>query len=208
MNKEQKNIYVKTLELAGIAPAFKAMRLPMKSEDKSDSHFDGGFLYPSCYEYSPPYKYRMLYGTFGFIRGLLIGKKDISLLQRLVLSGDEHAKAVRGIMVWAEMNLPRYVWQEMDTYTVGVIPLSSESTMHCEAKGLTEEELVKFKESLPEGHVQKRIRAFSYQTLRRMYFQRRNHRLPIWRNIIIPWIESLPLSAELITVERRSDVTH
>lgn len=202
MNKVQKDIYVKTLELAGIAPILKAMRLPMKSGDKSDSHLDGGFLSPFYCEHSSPYKYEMLYRR----SKLLIGEKDISLLQRLILSGDEHAKVMRGIIVWAEMNLPRYIWQEMDTYTVGVIPLSSESTMHCEAKGLKGEELVKFKENLPEGHVQKRIRAFSYQTLRRIYFQRRTHRLPIWQEIIIPWIKSLPLSEELITVKRESDV--
>jgi len=205
MNKEQ-NIYIRTLELAGIASTLKAMRLPMKSESRSDSCLEDGFLCPSvvfegkstCY----PYGYKIFYEK----SKLLIGEKDIYFSERLVLNGDDHAKAMRGIIVWAEMNLPRYIWQEMDTYTVGVIPLSSESTMHCDARGLKKEELVKFKENLPEGHVQKRIRAFSYQTLRRIYFQRRTHRLPIWQEIVIPWIKSLPLSEELITIKKELDV--
>lgn len=186
-----KNIYVKTLEVAGFASAFKAMRLPMKSEEKSDSVL--GFLKPEDVNLlDVDIKHLETYCCFG--------EKDIQLLKKLIKAGDEHAKVLRGVIVWAEMNLPRYIWQEMDTYCVGTDCLGSESTMHCEAKGLSGKELESFKEELKEGHVQKRIRTFSYQTLRRIYFQRRNHRLPIWRETIIPWIESLPLAGELITI--------
>jgi hypothetical protein len=105
-------------------------------------------------------------------------------------------------MVWCEINAPRYWWQEMDTYRVGAERLSSESTMHIEGKGMPEEELVKMKEELPEGHMQKRVWMFSYQTLRRIYFQRRNHRLPQWR-MFCNWIESLPFAEEFITINNK-----
>lgn len=164
------NEYVKTLEISGFKSAFMAMRLPHKSNHLSDSDFEIG----------------------------KIGSRDLELMIKLINAGDEHAKSMRGIVVWAELNLPRYIWAELDTYTIGVIPMSSESTMHCEAKRLKDEELVKFKENLKEGHMQIRIRAFSYQTLRRIYHQRKNHRLPIWKNVICKWIESLPYSKELI----------
>ena len=36
------------------------------------------------------------------------------------------------------------------------------------------------KKNLPEGFLQTRVRAFSYQTLRRMWNQRKDHRLSWW----------------------------
>jgi hypothetical protein len=106
-------------------------------------------------------------------------------------------------MVWCEINAPRYWWVEMDTYRIGAERLSSESTMHIQGKGMSEEELVEFKEHLEEGHMQKRVWMFSYQTLRRIYLQRRNHRLPQWRTFC-GWIETLPLSQEFITYDSRT----
>jgi hypothetical protein len=185
------DIYVETLEIAGFASTLKAMRLPMKSEEKSDSEIINGFCEP----------YNDVKNIINYEhKCVIIGEKDLRLLQKLIRSGDEHAKCVRGIQVWAEFNVPRYIWAELDTYVVGTVPLGSESTMHVEAKGLKDEELVEFKDNLKEKHIQKRIRVFSYQALRRIYFQRRYHRLPIWRDVIIPWIESLPLASELITI--------
>lgn len=190
-------IYVKTLEVAGFASALKALKLPFKKQNTSELVNAVGEedIVPTVWA-------RQNLDYVGY--NLLISHDDLALLQKLILSGDEHAKVMRGIVVWAELNLPRYIWQELDTYTVGVLPLCSESTMHCEAKGLSGEELEQFKSELKEGHIQKRIRAFTYQTLRRIYFQRRNHRLPTWRKIIIPWIESLPLANELITLEKEN----
>ena len=65
--------------------------------------------------------------------------------------------------------------------------------MHIQGKGLNEEELVEMKNELKEGTMQKRIVMLSYQTLRRIYKQRRNHRLPHWREFCL-WIETLPYS--------------
>lgn len=56
-------------------------------------------------------------------------EKDRELLTRLILSGPEHRKILRMIVVWADITLPRYVWSEFDTYKIGVTA-SSESTMH------------------------------------------------------------------------------
>lgn len=68
----------------------------------------------------------------------------------------------------------------MDTYRVGTDRLGSESTMHVQCQGLSENELIEQKENLLEGTMQKRVQLFSYQTLRRIYEQRKNHRLPHW----------------------------
>lgn len=174
-------IEIKTLEIAGFASAFQALRLPFKKECRSIAHT------------KMDYDYKEIATT----SSVFIDPKDLLLMSTLVKRGDEHSKVVRGIMVYVEINAPRYWWQEMDTYRVGTDRLSSESTMHCEGRGMSEEELVEMKNNLPEGTMQKRVQVFSYQTLRRIYLQRRKHRLPHWREFCT-YIETLPYADELI----------
>jgi len=181
---------VETLEIFGFySTIVKALRLPFKGQHKSDTCVQD-LKYPVQNESN------VVMG--GYV--IEIGPNDLRLLSNLVLNGDEHAKAVRGIIVSAEIDAPRYWWVELDTYRIGREQLSSESTMHCEAKGLSGKKLQKVKAEIKEGLVQKRIITFTYQTLRRIYFQRRKHRLPEW-HIFINWIKSLPLANELIIKE-------
>ena len=179
---------IQTLEISGYFSALRAMRLPYKSQDKSDTDIES-LVYPVQHSKN------FLYGKYE----ITVGDKDLKLLSNLVKTGDEHAKVIRGIVVSVEIDAPRYWWQEMDTYRIGHERLSSESTMHCEAKNLVGEELQKIKSEIKEGHVQKRIDQFSYQTIRRIYFQRKTHRLPEWKKFC-QWIEELPLANNLITI--------
>lgn len=57
--------------------------------------------------------------------------------------------------------------------------------------------LVRAKMLLPEGFLQTRTWDTNYQELRRIYFQRKGHRMPHWEEIR-EWIRNLPYS-ELIT---------
>ena len=127
--------------------------------------------------------------------------KDIKLLETLVKNGDEHAKVLRGMVVWVEITAPIYFYRELETYRVGRERLASESTMHIDCKGLSGEELEKAKEEIPMGHVQKTVDMYSYQTLRRIYFQRKDHRLPMWHEFC-SFIETLPFAKELILCQR------
>lgn len=176
-------IKIKTLEIAGLGSVLQALRLPFGKECRSkvDTRFGVD-------------KSEMIvhYETV-----CVASPKDIHLISTLVKRGDEHAKCIRGLIVYAEIEAPRFWWQEADTYRVGTERLSSESTMHVQGKGLSTDELVKMKSELTEGTMQKRIQMFSYQTLRRIYFQRKNHRLPHWHEFC-RWIESLPYANELI----------
>ena len=88
-------------EVAGIAPAMKYMRLPM--EAKSDTGYHNGL--PQ------------------------IGPRDRQRSEKLIHSGDSHAKHMRMIWTWMTIRAPRYWWQELVTYKVGLESLS-ESTMH------------------------------------------------------------------------------
>lgn len=177
---------IETLEIAGFASVLQALRLPFGKNCRSETEFN----------------YDTINGNYLlFHSGVHIDERDLKLMSTLVKRGEEHCKALRGLIVYAEISAPRYWWVEMDTYRIGSERLSSESTMHIQGKGLSTEELVKMKSELKEGTIQKRAQYFSYPTLRRIYFQRRNHRLPIWHDFCA-WIESLPYSEELITCER------
>lgn len=54
------------------------------------------------------------------------------------------------------------------------------------------------KAMLPESFIQKRTVNLNYETLATIYRQRKNHRLPQWRETFVSWIETLPYN-ELIT---------
>ena len=64
---------------------------------------------------------------------------------------------------------------------------------------LSGEELEKAKDEIPSGKIQKTVDYYSYQTLRRIWQQRHNHRLPMWHDFC-KWIESLPFADELILI--------
>lgn len=178
---------IKTLEVAGFVSVLEALRLPFGKEARSETDF-ALLKYNNNNEIQTRSR-------------VIVDEKDLKLLSTLVKRGDEHAKAIRGLIVYAEINAPRYWWQEADTYKVGTDRLGSESTMHIQGKGLSTEELVKMKSELTEGTMQKRVQMFSYQTLRRIYFQRKDHRLPIWHEFC-DWIKTLPYAEELITLEK------
>jgi hypothetical protein len=57
------------------------------------------------------------------------------------------------------------------------------------------------KYALPEGWIQTRTRMFSYQTLRRIYLQRHDHRLPEWHTFCAA-IEGLPYYDDLISFKQ------
>lgn len=176
-----KLIEVNVLEVAGFAPALKALRMPYKLICRSS--VDTPSAYSEDYFHSE--------------ETVSAHEKDLNLLSSLVRNGDEHSKVLRGVQVWFEINAPRYWWQEFATYRIGCETLASESTMHSECRAMSEEELIEAKAEIKEGHMQKRVVMMSYQTLRRVYLQRRNHRLPHWKEFC-KVIETLPFAKEFI----------
>lgn len=176
-------IQIKTIEIAGFASAVQALRLPFGKECRSKT-------------ISQTEEYGL---DIGYISKVEFDEKDLHLISVLIKRGDEHAKVVRGIMVYAEIAAPVWFYRELETYRIGRERLSCESTMHIECRGLGGEELEKAKDEIPMGHIQKTVDVFSYQTLRRIYIQRRNHRLPMWKDFC-RWIETLPYADELILV--------
>lgn len=192
---KSKTMKIETIEIAGLAGALTALRLPFGKEVRSGIVAKNKLLWfintddkswaSNTYE----------------IPGNHIGvdNKDLTLMQTLVKRGDEHAKVVRGIMVWARITAPVYWWCEEETYRMGHERLASESTMHIDCRGLAGSELQEAKSAIPMGKELTKVDMFSYQALRKMVAQRHNHRLPEWHQFI-DWIKTLPLAEELIFV--------
>ena len=183
-------IRINTLEIAGFAGALKALRLPFNREMRSNIE-----------TYNIPDKSRLEASCLWESNTKIdIDEKDLALMQTLIKRGDEHAKVMRGIIVWAEITAPIYWWCEEETYRAGHERLCSESTMHIDCRGLSGEELQKAKAEIPMGKQLTKIDFFSYQCLRNIYQQRRNHRLKEWHQFC-EWIETLPYAKELIIGE-------
>jgi len=125
----------------------------------------------------------------------------LCVAQRLADKHDSHCKFQRMIITWWDIIAPRYFWQQLDTYRIGVATQSG-STMHnimkrqlssddftirtC-AQSITlieearkEKDFQFIKENLPEGYLQRRIWMTNYQVLKRIIIDRRNHKLADW----------------------------
>lgn len=202
--------------------AFRGLRNPLESWDKSDS-YEEYLDYP--WEMNP----------------FKIGENDLALAQKLIKAGPDHRKFLRQIFVSVDITAPLYWWKEMDQYRVAVVSNSC-STMHkihskpielsdfsidgcyleegdcylseyfslaiadCEylrKKYLDTKDkkywraLIQF---LPSSYNQKRTITLNYETLRNIYGSRRNHRLTEWSEGFISWIDSLPYAEELIKI--------
>ncbi len=205
---------IEHITVAGFEAAFRGMRNPMDSWDRSDSVANSPIN----------------------AHGFWIGGKDMELACKLINAGSEHRKFLRQIMIWVDLTLPRYVWTELDTYKVGTVRNSC-STMHkLGSRPLTQQDFElpisypclqnlndlgeelreskkgfnlktirrSLKNALPEGYLQKATYMMSYETALSIYFQRRNHRLPEWRadskGSICQFIADLPYMWKFINV--------
>lgn len=121
----------------------------------------------------------------------VIGPNDSDLAGRLIRAGSDHAKAVRGVVAYVEIQMQVGFMIEFETYRHGVECLSTSSAMHGELKKLKGPELARQKQAdLPEKYYT-RVVTISYQALRSMYKARRMHRHPDWQ-IFCDFIETLP----------------
>ena len=185
---------IETIEIAGLAGALTALRLPFGKKLRSDINIKTDPFIAINNITKEKTNYLAWHGHIN------IHNKDLALMTTLVKRGDEHAKVVRGIMVWARIKAPVYFTRELETYRAGRERLSSSSTMHQECQGLSGEELQRAKAELSMGTEQDFVDVYSYQTLRRIVAQRHNHRLPEWHEFV-DWVRTLPFAEELILVD-------
>ena len=198
-------IKFETNDVWGFEWAFKGMRNPMNSWDKSDSNW----LFQE------------------------IGKNDLALARKLINAGSEHRKFLRQIYVSVDITAPLYWWKEFDTYKIGTVANSC-STMHkihekeftlddfsCEhlsppaisnlkstIKCMNDyrEEFLKDKDKhnwwqiiqlLPSSYNQTRTVTMTYENIYTMRQQRKGHKLDEWRIDFFNWSDELPHLKEL-----------
>ena len=218
-------IKIENIEVFNFEGAFRGLRNPMNSWNKSDSYIDA------------------------LTNKYIVGENDLKLAQRMIGAGTDESKFMRQIFVSMDITAPLYWWKEADTYKIATVSNSC-STMHkITSSEITEENYSfdpepdkpltdlptddyvrildiknravadaewlrkKYNETKdkrywrlliqinPDGWLQKRTWTGNYQNLRNMYFARKNHKLIEWIQFC-QIIEQLPYSKELICYEK------
>ena len=218
-------IKIENIEVFNFEGAFRGLRNPMNSWNKSDSYIDA------------------------LTNKYIVGENDLKLAQRMIGAGTDESKFMRQIFVSMDITAPLYWWKEADTYKIATVSNSC-STMHkITSSEITEENYSfdpepdkpltdlptddyvrildiknravadaewlrkKYNETKdkrywrllvqinPDGWLQKRTWTGNYQNLRNMYFARKNHKLIEWRQFC-QMIEQLPYGLELICYEK------
>jgi len=174
---------ITTLDVHGMMPAMHAMRNPMNSWDRSDTYM----ALKKAEEMTDPGPIFKIFEP----EGVMVGENDKTLSMKLQKAGPEHCKHLRMIMVWADIEAPRYWWQEFDTYRQGVEKVSC-STMHkLTSQELTDED---FEVEKSNAWAYNHMRLVKYD-LNTMIHEYKNEKDPaekeeIWRNLI----QNLPQS--------------
>lgn len=220
-------IKIENIEVFNFEGAFRGLRNPMNSWDKSDSYVDA------------------------LTNKYIIGENDLKLAQRMIGAGTDESKFMRQIFVSMDIEAPLYFWKEADTYKIATVSNSC-STMHkitsseitdenysfdpepdklltdlptndyvrildIKNRAVTDAEWLrkKYNETKdkrywrllvqinPDGWLQKRTWTGNYQNLRNMYFARKNHKLIEWRQFC-QIIEQLPYGKELICYKKEN----
>ncbi|MBO7079269.1 MAG: hypothetical protein J6W64_05615 [Bacilli bacterium] len=137
--------------------AFRGMRNPHNSWDKSLSHF--GIEHIEAFDdtarniatewlqasrinmLDPDYdalhtnvtnnikEQAIIHEDKNYIEFAALCPDDLNLAYKLITAGPEHRKFMRQIMVTVDITAPLYWWKEFDTYKVGTVS-NSTSTMH------------------------------------------------------------------------------
>ena len=145
----------------------RGVRNPFNSHDKSDSEW-------------------VAYPTYGKVFD--IGKKDLTLMNRLANAGDDHGKFMRMLPVIADVTAPHFWWPELDQYRIGVVTNSC-SKMHT---------LLQKEFTLDDFSYSDLTKKTTEQTIQRLNFLRDKYlkeddermKKVIWRGVL----EMLPLS--------------
>ena len=137
-------------------------------------------------------------------------------------TGTGHDNFLKGIIVQMDVEAPQYVWMQIERYQFFTI-ISSQSKMHrlmqmdIESPDLVTYEGVanlqkcrsrreygeigmdELMSNVPMGLELTAGISTNYMCLKNMYHQRKHHRLKFWTDVFCTWVESLPMSRELIT---------
>ena len=95
---------IKTLEFGGLLSALQALRLPFGKDPRS--RLD--------YNLKTTEKEDVLFLDSGYY--IEMNPNDLELLSTIIKRGDEHAKVLRGVQIYAKIKAPIYWWSKDATY--------------------------------------------------------------------------------------------
>lgn len=121
-------IKVEDICVSNMSAAFRGMRNPKNSWEKSDSFNDVETLLENIME-SETALDLLDEALNNPARWFHLGDNDLALAHSLYLAGPTHRKFMRQIDVSMDVIAPLYWWKEFDTYKVGTVEDSC-STMH------------------------------------------------------------------------------
>ena len=98
-------IKIENIEVFNFEGAFRGLRNPMNSWNKTDSYIDA------------------------LTNKYIIGENDLKLAQRMIGAGTDESKFMRQIFISMDITAPLYWWKEADTYKISTVSNSC-STMH------------------------------------------------------------------------------
>lgn len=206
-----------TLDVQGFDSAMRGMRNPLKSYDKADSEWRSD--YSGEYFYIGPNDYKLA-------KGLWEGGTEHRKWMRQVIVWVE-ITAPRywwsefdtykiGTSANSESTMHRLtkdgVTKEDLEFIWGVDPIADKAMElllqsinnlikiynSINDKNYKEKLFQDIKGLLPESFLQKRTICLNYEVLATMYHQRKNHRLPQWRETFVSWIDTLPYNEFII----------
>ena len=227
-------------EVFNFEGAFRGMRNPLNSWDKSDSvRCNDTYSCGTCKLCRDEYDYLSDDNPF------ILGKNDLALAQKLIKAGSDHRKFMRQIFVSVDITSWATWWAEFDTYKVATVRNSCSKMHKIHVKAFERSDfslegvdaLINKKgypfgttlkiyvdniidtletlrnlfnktgdkdywrallELLPHSYNMRATVTLNYETLRNIYFARRNHKLDEWSVGFMEWIDSLPYADELI----------
>lgn len=188
-------IRIENVEVHGFAPALRAMRNPMKSWQRSSPEKDRELL-SGLIQKGPEHRK---------VLRMIVVWADITLPRFLWSEFDTYKV---GVTASSESTMHKILARELTRDDFHIVdPFDSWelekrikyiNTLIFEARQSDDQEEKealrrRIKALLPESFLQKRTVCLNYETLRSIYSQRRDHRLPEWREVCA-WIETLPES--------------
>jgi hypothetical protein len=152
-------IKVENIKVFNFEGAFRGLRNPLESWDRSDSVYfpitgdESDFyslddfladVYQDEVEYEGlmPYYLKEGFNDSSDVVNL-IGPKDLKLAQRMIGAGTDESKFMRQIFISMDITAPLFWWKEYDTYKVATVANSC-STMHKLASTPITKELFSF----------------------------------------------------------------
>ena len=218
-------MHFKTLDIAGAEPAIQGMRNPLQSHDKSDSHVTDGYFIIGDKDYDLA-KRLILAGPEHrkFLRQIVVWV-NISAPRfwwsefdtyKIGTSANSEStmhtllkKPITRDMFEIDFNeddLKMFEDFDPEIGFDGYLYLLEEIRQFALSMPLDEKKYCHklLKQMLPESFIQTRTVCLNYEVLSNMYQQRKNHKLPQWREDFVSWIKTLPHS-EFITKEFDKD---